>query len=417
MQEKHSRGIERVLALVSSVTGNGAVFHELKETKCVVGKGLCRFCETCLNHPVGSNFCRYSCCNATVQSLSCGEPYFYQCWAGLLFITVAVAPKGRCIGGISLGGFWAEGEQSDAIPTLSERLSQLPATAIDHFSPHLESIREITPSALRGLGAFILESTFSEGLNSPGFLEQQNARYQQQRQIAEAYESVRMDHPSPPDILQDAYHLVSYLERHDRQNALNFISTYLAKLLLVSNWDTDKLKAHLRVLLAIITSQEILRGRSWVSALSREMQFLTRLEQAQTTEDSCYEIAALIQEHFAQTSFDRPDALQDRAIAWLRENYHRAPTLTAAARALGVSVSTLVHQLKARTGKTFGRLLRDVRISEAKKLLATTDMDISAISQICGFSDQSHFTKQLKSAVNLTPGQFRRLLKLTKDVI
>ena len=61
-------------------------------------------------------------------------------------------------------------------------------------------------------------------------------------------------------MLGDTYQLVSYLDRNDREGAMQLISTYLAKLLLVSRWDPVKLKAHLRVLLSVMTSQELLRG-------------------------------------------------------------------------------------------------------------------------------------------------------------
>jgi transcriptional regulator GlxA family with amidase domain len=68
-------------------------------------------------------------------------------------------------------------------------------------------------------------------------------------------------------------------------------------------------------------------------------------------------------------------------------------------------------------GKSSKEILKEIRVSQAKKLLATTGMEISEIAQLCGFSDQSHFTKQFKYAINLTPGEFRRLLHFGKEEI
>ena len=58
-----------------------------------------------------------------------------------------------------------------------------------------------------------------------------------------------------------------------------------------------------------------------------------------------------------------------------------------------------------------------MEVSEAKRLLATTTMSVTEIADTCGFFDQSHFTRQLKNAINLTPGQFRRLLAMPPDEV
>jgi AraC-like DNA-binding protein len=63
---------------------------------------------------------------------------------------------------------------------------------------------------------------------------------------------------------------------------------------------------------------------------------------------------------------------------------------------------------KTSTGETPHRWLLKLRIKEAKKLLATTDLPISEIAPACGFSDQSHLTKAFSTIAGLTPGAWRR---------
>jgi len=58
--------------------------------------------------------------------------------------------------------------------------------------------------------------------------------------------------------------------------------------------------------------------------------------------------------------------------------------------------------------------LVDIRISEVKRLLATTELEVSAVASLCGFSDQSHLTRVLQREINLTPGRFRSLLTLPR---
>lgn len=411
--------ITSVLENIASLCGQGAVYHGLHDSALLKNAKVCAFCRHALDYMPAAALCRYSCCNATVHAMASGEPYFYQCWAGFLFVTVPVAPHNRCAGGISLGGFLATEQRMDVRETVAQSLGSLSTSVLDPLLAKLPSVRPITPSALRGLGSLALETTFSSGLNSSAFFRMQNDKYLQQRRIAEAFADLRAQDVSPPDILRDTYELVKLLHHDDRAGAMEFVSRYLAKLLMASNWDLLKLKAHVRTLLAVITSHEILNGTPWAVATSQELRHMARLEQAASTEESCYEVAEWIQHHFRHTDNGIPDgrSLGDRLLAWMQTHYAGRVTIALAARAMGVSPSTLVHRLPGETGKTFKQLLLEVRISEAKKMLATTALEISAVAGQCGFFDQSHFTRELKRSINLTPGQFRKLLRVPENAL
>ena len=415
--ETLTREIVGILQSVEKVTGQGATYHGLYDRTALTNGRVCAFCRQAIAHPVTAPLCRFSCCNAIIQAMASGEPYFYRCWAGLLFVTVPIAPQNKCCGGISLGGFYVAGETHDIAETVTQHLRAWPASDLNLFLGDLATLREITPSALRGLGVLVLESTFSSGLNSVDFFLAQNEKYLQQRRIAEAFADLRQRDTAPPDILGDTYQLVSFLHRNDSANAMDFMSRYLAKLLMASNWDLTKLKAHVRVLLAVMTSQDILRGTPWAVATSRELRHMLRLEHAQTTGESCHEAAEWIRQFFHGQDPAGQDgrSLAERTLSWLQSHYQERVTLASASKAVGASPSTLVHRLRHETGNTFKQLLMEIRISEAKKLLASSALDLSAIAEHCGFFDQSHFTRELKRAINLTPGQFRALLKVPDE--
>lgn len=413
------RQIQAALDSLEQVSGRGALYQGLHDRTLLRNDRLNDFCRFCLDHPVTAPFCRFSCCEATVNALSSGEPYFYRCWAGLLFATVPVAPRNQCCGGISLGGFYAEGEKDDIRSTLRERLGSWTRVDLAPFLDRIGSLRVTTPSALHGLGFLAMETTFSNGLNSSEFFRAQNEKYLQQRRIAEAYGDIGKGRPSSPDLLADTHQLVTLLHRNDEVGATEFGTRYLARLLTASNWDLTKLKAHTRVLLAVLTSQDLLRGVPWAAATSRELRRLLRLERAMTTEACCYEVSEWIRECFRGRDRDESGAqtLAVRVRHWLQSHYQERVTLAVAARAAGASTSTLVHRLRAETGRTFKAMLRGIRLDEAKKLLATTALEIADIADRCGFSDQSHFTREFKRGINLTPGQFRTLLKVPEQAL
>ena len=410
--------LQTVLAGIKKHTGYGAVYHDLSDRKCLKRLKLPGFCALCLDNSTTAPLCRYSTCTATMHSISSGEPYFQRCWAGLLCMTIALAPKQICRGGLSIGGLYFEGEGLDLGDILKQRLSHMRKSVLDGFISKLPSLREISPMALRGLGTFALEATFSGGINSAAFFKRQNQKYVQQRQIAEAFADLRQSREPTLNITGDMYQLISSLDRNDVGACMQFVSTYMAKLLLASNWNLLKLKAHLRVLLSIITSREIIRGVEWTAAVSRELRYMTNLEKAGTTEDSCYEVAEMIMEYFNKTQTGRPKGtIVNRTIDWLQLHYHENLDLPTVSKGVGASVSSIVHHLNRNHGKTYKQVLGEIRIAEAKKILATTLLEISEVAVRCGFYDQSHFTKAFRRAANMTPGRFRHFLTLPKDEI
>jgi AraC-like DNA-binding protein len=364
--------------------------------------------------------CRTACREATRHAMTSGEPYFYRCWAHLLFVIIPVAPHNQCCGGITLGGFCATEESGEIRDNLLRIGNSWPRADLGLFLKAIPSLRQISASALRGMGTLALETSFSSGVNSSDFFRRQNEKYLQQRRIAEAFADIREQDPDPDDILGDTCRLIAFLNQNDKAGAMGFVDRYLAGQLMASNWDSSRLKARIRILLAVLTSHSILNGTPWAVATTREMRQMLRLENSTTTEDSCYAVAEWVHDFFeGQRTLPLQDRrpLGERISNWLQSHYQESVTLTGSARALGTSTSTLVHRLRRETGKTFKQFVVEIRLAEAKKLLATTSLELSAIGDLCGFFDQSHFTREFKRTINLTPGQFRKLLAVPDEAL
>ncbi len=74
----------------------------------------------------------------------------------------------------------------------------------------------------------------------------------------------------------------------------------------------------------------------------------------------------------------------------------------------GLSKSTLLRAFTKSKGVTPYRYLENIRINEAKKLLAIGVPPLEAAIQT-GFSDQSHFTNYFSSFIGLAPGVYREI--------
>lgn len=74
----------------------------------------------------------------------------------------------------------------------------------------------------------------------------------------------------------------------------------------------------------------------------------------------------------------------------------------------GLSRGTFIRAFRQTTGKTPHQWLTRQRIEKAQDLLLTSTMSLAEISFVCGFADQSHFTRVFASLTGATPGIWRR---------
>ncbi len=74
-----------------------------------------------------------------------------------------------------------------------------------------------------------------------------------------------------------------------------------------------------------------------------------------------------------------------------------------------VSPSHLSHIFKSVTGYAPIEYLMSCRLSAAKNLLSSSDRSIKEIIDLCGFSDESNFSRTFKKKVGMTPSEFRKI--------
>ena len=93
------------------------------------------------------------------------------------------------------------------------------------------------------------------------------------------------------------------------------------------------------------------------------------------------------------------------------ENYSLYYSLEDLAKQYNISVSSLSHQFKKITGMSVMDYLLSCRIASAKNFLAKTNLSISEIVELCGFSDNSNFSRTFKARIGVSPTDFRKRYK------
>ncbi len=104
----------------------------------------------------------------------------------------------------------------------------------------------------------------------------------------------------------------------------------------------------------------------------------------------------------------RSPRLPELAKIYMHERFGEKITIKDMCRVLGCSKSALLTSFKSEYGTTLNSYLCEIRIEEAKRLLRTTNMTISAVAEATGFYDQSYFSKVFSAKLGITPSDYRK---------
>lgn len=97
----------------------------------------------------------------------------------------------------------------------------------------------------------------------------------------------------------------------------------------------------------------------------------------------------------------------DSILSYVQRNITQNITIRDISYACSCSESTVSHLFKKYTKSSVKQYILEARIKQAKKLLISSDMSITDIALLCGFSDSNYFTAFFKKAVGKAPTVYR----------
>ena len=101
----------------------------------------------------------------------------------------------------------------------------------------------------------------------------------------------------------------------------------------------------------------------------------------------------------------------ERMIDYFQNAYMEEIDLGRYAEELGFSSAYLTKIFKRYAGMTPVRFLTNIRISNARRLLDTTDLTVSQIGESVGYNDQFHFSKTFSKITGMSPMAYRNRRK------
>ncbi|WP_425955432.1 AraC family transcriptional regulator [Xylanimonas sp. McL0601] len=102
------------------------------------------------------------------------------------------------------------------------------------------------------------------------------------------------------------------------------------------------------------------------------------------------------------------DPLVQRVLAVVEARFAEPVSTASVARELGYTAGHLTTVMRERTGRTVLDWLTERRMSEARRLLAETDLPLAAIAARTGFRDAAYLTRRFRTWHGMTPLRWRQ---------
>ena len=119
-------------------------------------------------------------------------------------------------------------------------------------------------------------------------------------------------------------------------------------------------------------------------------------------------IDLLLDESQKVNAFIDATKLADRVKAYLAEHISQKLSLDEICAHFGVSQTGLMRKFRHETDRSLMDYFIDLKIAEAKRLIAKSSKSFTEIADALGFSSVNYFSKVFKARVGLTPTEYSR---------
>lgn len=161
--------------------------------------------------------------------------------------------------------------------------------------------------------------------------------------------------------------------------------------------------------------------RTYTSALTDVDELLKECKDIWTAdcvdayEEKLMEFVVLLQEKINhQFDVNKNTQKMRSAIDYIEAHYADDLNMAVVSNYISMNYSLFSYSFKQYTGSNFVNYLKDIRMREAKKLLAETELKIIEISQTVGYDNEKHFMKLFKNTYGVSPTEYRKNMSRAK---
>ncbi|MDR1352989.1 MAG: helix-turn-helix domain-containing protein [Treponema sp.] len=360
-----------------------------------------------------ANPCNMMHTNAIKRAHHFGGSYIYMCDLGFVFWTSPIFKNGRLSGALLGSGFLGIDNQEAAESMQIMCGGTVPEEKI---RAHLSAFPRSDSSKAKSLAEILLICAESLSEGPEDYHKTLRRRAEQQAIISEQISLLKDQYPEggpvPGYPLDKERMLLAALRRGDHEQGRKILNELLGILFFANPDHFNYIRFRAIELVVLLSRTVISPGNAKSAILEANNHYLNRIGDVENIEELTDVLHSIVEDMAGQIfSFQgtRHASALRKAERYIYETYTRKISLKEVADASGLSAPYFSNIFKEEMGENLTNYLNRLRVEKAGRLLTETDMSLSEIAGVCGFENQSWFSKIFKSFTGVSPGKYRGL--------
>ncbi|MCR8659357.1 response regulator [Paenibacillus endoradicis] len=194
--------------------------------------------------------------------------------------------------------------------------------------------------------------------------------------------------------------LTRLLQKDDVSAVLHYIGTIFSEAMMRSH--TELVRRIFEVLIALerlLQGQKLMTHTIWLNP--EQVLKLTTVDKA------LHYIEHYLRENRMPVKQEGNENIFKEVLSYIGQNYMYEITLPSLAEKFSYNTSYFSELFKTKVGQTFVQYVSDLRMKHACQLLETTELGLSDIAELTGFSNASYFSSRFKKTFQVAPSEYR----------
>jgi two-component system, response regulator YesN len=389
-----------------------------------------RFCELCKKYfhnptPVlvrtgiweGSIYpCEKLHAEASVKSRSTGETQIYACAAGFAYWNSPLFHTGRYAGAMSAGQVLMCGHD-EAVDKFHSMCND--SIAAEKFGVMIKDVAEKKHHEIKAMARLLglcaaeiseKEKDTGKTIRGMAWLKELPKGMKEQYKAKAATVSSTQEKAGTEEILEKERMLMAAFQRGDSEAGTKIINELINSTLSRYPHNFELVRFRAIELLVLLS-----RAADGSASIENNSRVLTQIQESNAAEELIKNLnrAAnqMADKIFSFRGMRHSSALR-KAQRFIWENYTRKIDLEEISKASGLSAPYFSTIFNEEMGEKLSRYLNRLRVEKAAALLTETNKPMNLIAELCGFEDQSWFSKVFKSFTGVNPGKYREAGKM-----
>ncbi|RKX71980.1 MAG: hypothetical protein DRZ90_14730 [Spirochaetes bacterium] len=347
------------------------------------------------------------------QSFRFGGRYTYTCPLSLVHFTSPLMEEGQMKGALVAGPVLLIHPDEFLDDEMARRMEMTPEIR-RKLADSLDLIPRVSTERARALTDQLLyTASWITGWDART-LSESESRASQMARIAERIQQLKDEEDGRGKEtypIDKERALLRSIAHGDKAESAALLNELLGSLYFATGSDLITIKARTRELVVLLSRAALDGGADPESVFGLNLRSHDDINEFKSVDQLSHWLGGMLQKYISYV-FDvqavRHKDVILRAMSYIRRHFTEKVSLEDVAEEVSLSPTYFSRLFKEEAGQSFKVYLNDLRIGEAKNLLAETVIPLIDVAASVGFEDQSYFSRVFRNVVGISPGRFRR---------